>query len=79
MTDDIDLSERISISYRGHGEMFEASLHADAGLTAHSAYHWLLRAIRSIGFDQLAEVIENQPAANRPTALEANQNEVSNG
>jgi hypothetical protein len=66
MTDEPDFSERISISYSGHGETFQASLHADSGLTAHSAYHWLLRAIRAIGFDQLAEVIENQPTGTRP-------------
>ena len=51
--------ERITISYVGHGEKFMSSFQCDSGLRADSTYDWLLRAIRSIGFEQLAERIES--------------------
>lgn len=58
-TPDYGLKESISISYVGHGETFTASLQCDGGLKADSTYHWLLRAIRSIGFEALAEQIQS--------------------
>jgi len=63
-----DLQERITISYVGHGEKFQASLQSDSGLTAEKSYDWLLRAIRSIGFDQLAARIENNESEDREGA-----------
>lgn len=55
---EFDPMERISISYVGHGEKFEASIQSD-NLTADSAYDWLLRALRAIQFEALADLIES--------------------
>ncbi len=51
--DDSEWAEAISISYRGHGITMSATLSAKQGLKAESAYGWLLRAVRSVGFDRL--------------------------
>ena len=58
MTD--DMSERITISYQGHGELYEASLRSEGGLRADDAYEWLVLAIKAIGFETLADLVEGK-------------------